>query len=841
MRQVVQHFFTKAALTVVSSRVSLPPSFHQTSRKIRSDRWFNLVVDDSDLIAHEVALWATSDFTEPRPPPLFIEIFLDAGELTRNQTLVINDDRGRKWDALAAIENMASARGVPKNWQKTSPRIVLERWKIHLGQPEDVPRSFFDPMPNVYKKGVVLFRSLYTYLRILPAWCFGRRLAERQASLSSLRPVHRIFSCEEDAYPADMLHLPLYPSAELTTRGHRFVPVLSPAGPLSIDVTYRVNCDFRVGESEALLSSHFLGLESQDPYGREAGSLPVDKPNFSRLPGPTQAYGSLSTFHQADLRAGTSPISALRAAGDLNDGSPTDSQLPKVRPDHRHSLGSRPPGKAAEGSPNLPRRVSVSFQPFKAGSLSSSPVPGISSPLLPRPSSGEVSNAGSGQGHSRNRSSQTSVAVVAARSSQSFQPPSSEVAVASSTSASPKAPPMSRYSSSFGHRRSRFSSGGGASSRNDEDNTSSGKASQASSNQPGSGLMAEGEGGSSTSVHTEEDNISDFISLLEQKKDLKSFNKSDDASRDASTRRTSAALSRFQKLRDSHTALTDSLSSSVMAQPTPSPGTSSRNASGNPPMLAGTSVSTSSSPSKPLSPHTPHTPAVPSRLSTNATLAQEGARNDRRELAQRGEDRARFLDASNDTTPRIQGSTAIDIPTSPQRYPLVRRSSSSARHPHNVIDTEFGVRSASVPIDERPDLSLSELFTMPESFNHTRPDLARNRSGNTGDETRRPLSPATTPDPLPPFRSRFSRGGARGSISSAGTGSGSGGRHSFSARLAPGTADDDEPLLFTMSELGVNSRRSHEDFSGTRGASRERGGTDSGSSSRRGSRRGLRQ
>ena len=840
VRQVVQHFFTKAALAVVSSRVSLPLSFHQSPHRVKSDRWFNLIIDDSDVIGGEVAPWADLDVNEYRPPPLFVEIYLDTGELTRNQTLVISDERGRKWDALEAFESTANARTGNRSWHKKNPRIVLERWKIHLGQPEDFPRrALTDLMPNVYKKGVVLFRSLYTHLRLLPAWSFGRRLAEQPATLTSLRPMHRIFGSEPDVDVLDMLELPLYPSAEATTRSHKHVPVYSPVGPLSIDVTYRVNCDFRVDDSEALLSSHFLGLDNQYLRGKEAGSLPAGRPGFGRLAGPTPAYGSMSTFHQPGAPTGTSPMSALRAARDMNAESPIESPPSKVPSDHRPSPSSKSSLKTAEGGPYVQRRVSVSFQPFKAGSLSSSPVPAVSSPLSPRPSSCDVSNTSSGQGHTRNRSSQTSMPATA-RSGQVSQLPGNEVAVASPISVSPKAPPITRYSSSFGHRRSRLSSGGGgSSSKNDEDNNSSGKASQASSNQPGSGLMAEGEGGSSGSVHTEEDNISDFISLLEQKKDLKSFNRSDGASRGASARRTTAALSKFQKLRDSHAALTDSLSSSLMVQQIPSPGTSSRNASSNPPMLAGASVSTSSSPGKPVSPHTPHTPAVPSRLGANATINQDRVRTDRRALTGRSEDRARPRDAPHDTMPRTQGSTAIDIPTSPQRHGRVRRSSSSARHPHNAIEAEFGMRSASVPIDGPPDLSLSELFTMHEPLRHSQGDSAHNSRAERVEETQRPSPLATTPEPLPPFRSRVSRGGARGSTSSIGTGSGSGGRYSFSARPAQGGADDDEPLLFTMSELGANSRRSHEDFPGTRGASRERGGAESGSNSRRASRRGF--
>jgi hypothetical protein len=132
-----------------------------------------------------------------------------------------------------------------------------------------------------------------------------------------------------------------------------------------------------------------------------------------------------------------------------------------------------------------------------------------------------------------------------------------ENAIASSASSSPKPAPISRYSSSFSQRRARLSSGGG--SKDEGDNNSSGKVSATSSAaQPGSGVLAEAGAGSQDSIQQDDENISDFLKMLDLKKDLRSFQASGDSpAADADTRRTSAALNRFHRMKDSNANLRD--------------------------------------------------------------------------------------------------------------------------------------------------------------------------------------------------------------------------------------------------------------------------------------------
>ena len=281
-------------------------------------------------------------------------------------------------------------------------------------------------------------------------------------------------------------------------------------------------------------------------------------------------------------------------------------------------------------------------------------------------------------------------------------------------------------------------------------------------------------------------------------------------------------------------------------------------------MVAGTSISPSSSPGKPISPHTPHTPAVPSRLSANSTIEYP------HRVPSRGEDRHPRPTATNvpkDASGNRDSSTgAIDIPNSPRLFhPSYRRSSSAAQQPRNMPyeDDEifpFGMRSASLGVGDRPAVSLGTLAGMHDGdvpdesavpvpgvetreynfesrFDAERSNQPQLSSFEHRDEAGSLQSRAT------PYRPRIGRGSGRGTpqqpSSSAERGSVSGGSDHRGSRSSfprpPSNFEDDEPLLFAMSDFGA-TQQSHRSTEENRAG--ERGGSDSGQSSRRGSRRG---
>jgi len=614
-----------------------------------------------------------------RPKPLVIDIYLDTTRLAQNQTLVAVDDDERRWDVGEALAKASTAAEAPLT------EVVYERWTIDLVDPGAAPTAqLSDPPPNVYKKGVVMLKSLYTYARFLPGWKFTRRIARSNGNGNGNGPMpkprYRIANAMNTA--EDTLGLPLLAPGPVTEEYH-FAALPCVLGLLKVSVKYRTNCNFELDTAERLLSEKFApstAVSSTRTSDSTSGELSQD----SRY----KPWARMPSTGEEDIR-GPSPV------------------IPPA-------VGSKSSLRSDTISPSFPRRPSVSFQPFKAGSLSSSP--GSALMIPPSPGGSLPKNAGMTlPQHNRSRSS------LNALPQQALRTPglTNETAVVSSGSSSPKPAPIQRYSSSFGNRKARFPSSVG--SKTEEDGNSS-RGSVSSSTHRASITMNEAESAS----HEDSENISDFIKLLEKSSHgLPSFNKTDQASLDANSQRTAAQYSKFAKMKDSTAQFSDSLSSSLMLQRS---STSSSRQLSNVPGL----VSTSSSPGKAVSPHTPHMPAIPSRLSNNsiAEYSREESRSRTRQMPTRADsiDENRASEAAG----RDRGTTAIDIPTSPRTFPTSRRSSSVHHQQprtssHNDDDVmPFGLRSASVPSDDRPTYAVEDdeplLFAMGELGNQRRFD-----------------------------------------------------------------------------------------------------------------------
>lgn len=704
LNQVIQNFFTKSALIILHSRVDLAPAYAKNSDTKRVNRWFNIELEETDDYREEIRRWKTCDVQDDRPQPLHIEVFLTTDSLPQGQRLVVLDEDGKRWDVLNALGSSGNRQGKRRDTDPTE--VLLERWTIELGdQNAPMPPDMATVLPLVYKKSIVLFRALFTYCNFLPAWKLSRRLGKSRSTMA-MKIGYRFVDGQStpNLSRSDNLNLPLTDSANGVTSDYSFGTTESPAGPFTVRVTYRNNCDFRIDDSEELLSSRFLGSdddlfrpsmpvehEKAERSRTDVGSLPNHRRSgqFDR-PELGHAYGSLSTYHQAGIGTGTSPMSALRSAKDYSTAS-SPAQDP-VRPPQPVPASTSSSSRNSLRAQAAGRRSSFSFQPFKQPTLSASPLGASPLGTSPRLASGHVPTLGSLTEEAKRPA--PNAPAVAARKPSSL---SSEHAVPTSASTSPKPAPV-RYSSSFSHRRARLSSGG-TTLKTDEDQNSSGRASAASSAQPGSGLLTEAAatGGSSDSMQGDDESIQDFLKLLDTKKDL--LNPEDAAAAEASTRRTAAALNRFHRMRDSNAALSDSLSSSLVLHRSST--SSSRQLSSVPQMVAADSASASSSPGKPISPHTPHTPFAPSRLSAAYSHDNETSPGITIEEEQHSPS-----EAATSVTAQAQSSTnvpAIDIPHSPRPFlDNYRRSSSAQRRPlSDDIGDIYGMRSASMGAQDR--------------------------------------------------------------------------------------------------------------------------------------------
>ncbi|KAK8855772.1 autophagy-related protein 13-domain-containing protein [Apiospora arundinis] len=851
--QIVQNCFMKAGTLVLQNRLRLTPVTLQTGEK-RMSRWFQTDTDDFEEFRDEFRIYKQCSGFDNRPPPLFIEIYLDTSRLKNGQSLVIVDEDNKRHDVAEAMNSWDSAGSNSGRQDKhTNTRIVLERWRAELkGSTSGVAGDFGPLLATIYKKAIVLFRSIFTTVGVFPASKLFRG-AKIKGSHPALQLRARVSTNETLSSGFDALRSPLTerPSGDITT-DYMFGSLELPVGRFYVSVSYRNNCTFQVAETESLLSSRISLAISDDlfkpslprrgvsrrDYSTEVGSLPSHRHTLDATDNQ-QRYGSLSTFH-GEGPLGTSPISALRSikAPGSDTTSPPDSRPASVEVP-AHSLPIRP---SITGSTASARRPSVSFQPFKHGSLSGSPVPRLhdhdtsSSPH----SLGRGTPTGNALTQPRNRSSLTAGMPASLRGGP---PPASETPP---VAGSPRPSAAGRFSSSFSHRRNRASYGG-ASRAGDDDQISSGKQSASSSlAQPGSGLLNEvGGGGSSGSFQTDDDNIQEFLKMIDSKKTLQSFEPSKKG--ETSTKRTNAQLSRFHLMRESNNALTESLNSSVQLQRSSS--SSSRQLANVPGMSA------SSSPGKPLSPHTPHTPAVPSRLSEGFS-ADHG-------VSTHGQNEGAGL------VPRIPASVpstieetrgAIDIPLSPRAYPHVRRCSSVAQQNRALVDEEEAEahRSTSLGAVDGEAPSISALLSQQTAANdgaaespmlEPPTDLATAessdmlpRGSSSVERESRPPAGLFAGLSSSPQRGRFSFGTGRGHITpQSGNSSLTGPSNRYGRGYARGGASgmgalgshtdetEEEPLLFDMSELGQNmNRRSLEEARGGASlGSNERGGYES--------------
>jgi autophagy-related protein 13 len=390
-------------------------------------------------------------------------------------------------------------------------------------------------------------------------------------------------------------------------------------------------------------------------------------------------------------------------------------------------------------------------------------------------------------------------------------------------------------------------------------------------------------------MHADDENISEFLKMLDTSKDLMTRSAANVSLEESARNATApaAALARFRGLIGPHAALSDSMTSSMHIHRSST--SSSKQLSGVPPMVAGTSISTASSPGKPISPHTPHTPAIRSRLSSNSVADDIVIDHERQRAANIEHDPALDEHPGLEATQHSSTAAAIDIPTSPRVFdPSYRRSSSAAQHRrHTVSDDDeifpFGMRSMSVgpqlplPVGPQQETEfVPDNQSGQQSLSENAPTTATSSTGPYRDATSaRGTGPtatsvsSTTNVYQPRFASSRGRGFSGGpqSLSSASSslarganipphlverdadrdgnasGSNSGnstteirrgsGHRPTTSRAPPSQIEDDEPLLFAMSDFGA-SRRSLEE---TRG---NHGGSDSAGGSRRGSgRRGA--
>ncbi|KAF9934498.1 autophagy protein 13 [Mortierella alpina] len=461
--QILQNFYVKVIQIVVLARVThtdphagLAPkkgSLRGAPLLKKTSKWFNLELEDLDIYKEDAKFWRAIAITDS-PPTMLVELLLDTSELSPSQMLVLMDENNRK--NRVDISSHSSSSSTPLGQAKTRRSIILESWSLTLSNtpPDRVPEP-----PVVYKKSIIFFRSLFAYMRLLPAYQLYRRLRKQNHPLKIGFRVNRGQSPEESMFRDSEIGIEV-PLIEGETRAmlseYRFGQVETPLGAFSLKVTYRSNCEFHVDESEAVLSSRFIDMDenyftptivthSQEsarssrrpsidgntarrpPSGAAMARRPSNASNdmynsgnyqehFSAVPTLRPRRNSAQSLQQrsGDYSSSQSSVSSLgtRMSRRGSSGAPGSQFTPL---DQQNAAGT-PPFSVTHGGHAAVAKHYVDpimeSPPFKLGSpsLSSSPSPSFLEALPPslssRPSSVHLNRSPSSSSMSRVQSSQ---------------------------------------------------------------------------------------------------------------------------------------------------------------------------------------------------------------------------------------------------------------------------------------------------------------------------------------------------------------------------------------------------------------------------------------------------
>lgn len=262
--QILSQFLLKSLHMILDSRV---PSIHPYDRKNdtlsgnhvkKSDKWFSLVLGDRPAALDNLSFWHRSLMD-----PMIIDIIL-----------------------VPDMSHSLSGRGtgVPEE-------TVIERWVVQYEYGRTVAPQVGDSSAaykRTYKKLIILLRSLFSMMRLLPAHKAFRKLCSSSNG------------CDFNInYKVSSFSVPFSREEEDMMNQYTFSPVDFQQGSLSISVKYRENLsDFNLETSTLYppqIITDYVGSPATDPMR----AFPSKVKTFCATSFPSRGIQSpLSSPHQ---------------------------------------------------------------------------------------------------------------------------------------------------------------------------------------------------------------------------------------------------------------------------------------------------------------------------------------------------------------------------------------------------------------------------------------------------------------------------------------------------------------------------------------------------------------
>ncbi|CAK7324318.1 unnamed protein product [Dovyalis caffra] len=240
LEQIISQFLLKSLHIILDSRI---PSLHPHDRSgdlssispvKKSDKWFNLVLGDRPAALDNLNFWHRNLMD-----PMIIDVILV------HQTS----------PASSSMDNLYAEPG-------TSVETVIERWVVHYESLRVMPPQTGESSASykkTYKKSIILLRSLYSHMRLLPAYRIFRQLSSSNQSYN-FDIIYKVSSFCEPFSRAD----------EEVMKELSFVPVEALPGRLCVSVTYRSTLlsDFKLEPVTTMppkIIMDYVGSPTTDP------------------------------------------------------------------------------------------------------------------------------------------------------------------------------------------------------------------------------------------------------------------------------------------------------------------------------------------------------------------------------------------------------------------------------------------------------------------------------------------------------------------------------------------------------------------------------------------------
>ncbi|GAB2283174.1 hypothetical protein Dimus_017702 [Dionaea muscipula] len=281
--QIVTEFFAKSLHIILEARspfvssrnysgeqtASSPSSSSSSSSSYRPrDQWFNLALQDCPAALENIDFWRQSNLE-----PMIIDVILVDRPL--------DDERANAFPKGPLFRSPSAKDQEEYRLEKKHEKLI-ERWvvKYENGRSRDSTSGCKRSGVNLhvfYKKLLVLLRSLYSTVRLLPAYKLFRSIIS-SGQIQAFTLTHRLRSFME----------PFTRREEADMQQFGFTPIDSSCDRLSISVSYQPSLSDLSSEPSTPMSPQFIpdffGRPLADPLKRFP-SLPVSQssPSYSQI------------------------------------------------------------------------------------------------------------------------------------------------------------------------------------------------------------------------------------------------------------------------------------------------------------------------------------------------------------------------------------------------------------------------------------------------------------------------------------------------------------------------------------------------------------------------------